>query len=62
VVNDPRKIGRRLPYWGCMNMKLTPFLAMHGHFGGGGMLLLLLFVFLAAVLLIASWSDKPQAK
>jgi hypothetical protein len=43
-------------------MKMTPFLAMHGHVGRGGDLLLLLFVFLAAVLLIACWPDKTQTK
>jgi hypothetical protein len=45
-----------------MIMKMTPFLAMHGHLGAGNGLVLLLLVFVAAVLLIACWPDKSQTK
>jgi hypothetical protein len=46
-----------------MIMKITPFLAMHGHVGGGGDgLLLLLFIFLAGLLLISCWPDNSQTK
>jgi hypothetical protein len=44
-----------------MNMKMTPFLAMHGHFGGGAVVLLL-FAFLLVVFLAVMWPGKSETK
>jgi hypothetical protein len=43
-----------------MMTKMTPILALHGHFGGGGVLLLLMAI--AACLLILAWPGKSETK
>jgi hypothetical protein len=43
-----------------MIMKITPILAMHGHFGGRGVVLLLMAI--AACLLILAWPSKSETK
>jgi hypothetical protein len=44
-----------------MNMKTTPFLAMHGHFGGGAGVLLIM-AFLLVVLMAIVWQGKSETK
>jgi hypothetical protein len=43
-------------------MKIIPFLAFHGHFGGGRVLLPLLLIVVSIALLAAFWPDKSQTK
>jgi hypothetical protein len=42
-------------------MKLSPILAMHGHFGGRGVFFLLMIAILAVVV-IACWPNKSEGK
>jgi hypothetical protein len=44
-----------------MMTKITPILAMHGHFGGRGVLLFLMVVAMCA-LIIAWWPGKSETK
>ena len=43
-----------------MMMRLTPILAMHGHFGGRGVLFVMIVVVCA--LMIFCWPGKSESK